>query len=117
VLAPSERYHEDRNHRRKTLTAWAGQRIAQVRRWLPDRFVVIVADRSYAALELLARCRQLSVTMITRLRLDAGLYETAPERKPGTFGRPRKKGDRQPTLEERLADPRTEWKRMRVSRW
>src|SRR5437868_678889 len=65
VLAPSERYHEARGQRHKTLTEWAGQMIAQVRRWLPDRLLVVVSDRSYAALELRDRCRQLSVTMIT----------------------------------------------------
>jgi hypothetical protein len=117
VLAPSERYHEDRGRRHKTLTEWAGQMIAQVRRWLPDRLLVIVSDRSYAALELLDRCRRLSATMVTRLRLDAGLYEPPPERKPGTLGRPRKKGDRLPTLQKRLTDPQTEWKRRTVSRW
>lgn len=117
VLAPSERYHETRGQRHKTLTEWAGQMIAQVRRWLPDRLLVIVSDRSYAALELLDRCRQLSVTMISRLRLDAGLYEPAPERGTGTIGRPRKKGERLPTLQERLTDPRTEWRRVTVSRW
>jgi hypothetical protein len=117
VLAPSERYHQERGLRHKTLTEWAGQMIAQVRRWLPDRFLVIVADRSYAALELLDRCRQLSAIMITRLRLDAGLYEPLSERKPGAFGRPRKKGERLPTLKERLTDPHTEWQRLTVSRW
>jgi hypothetical protein len=117
VLAPSERYHKERGQRHKTLTEWAGQMIAQVRRWLPDRLLVIVSDRSYAALELLDRCRHLSATMITRLRLDAGLYEPPPERTSGTFGRPRRKGNRLPTLQERLTDPRTEWKCMTVSRW
>lgn len=90
---------------------------AQVRRWLPDRVLVIVADSSYAALELLDRCRQLRVAMVTRLRLDAALYEPAPEREAGTIGRPRKKGKRLPTLKERLADPQTVWERATVSRW
>ena len=43
------------------------------RRWLPDRAIVVVADNTYAVLELLAFCIGLTspVTMITRLRLDA----------------------------------------------
>ena len=42
--------------------------ITQVRRWLPDRLLVVVADRSYAAIELLAVCAGLPepVSMITR---------------------------------------------------
>ena len=111
VLAPSERYHQERGMRHKKLTDWARQMIAQVRRWLPDRPMVVVADSSYAVLELLAACAVCAepVTMVTRLRLDAALYEPAPPREKGKKGAPRKKGERQPTLAERLADPQTDW--------
>src|SRR6266487_6787631 len=66
VLAPSERYHVERGQRHKKLTDWARQMIVQVRRWLPNRAMVVVADSSYAVLELLASCATLSipVTMI-----------------------------------------------------
>jgi len=56
VLAPSERYHEQRHERHKKLTDWARQLILQVRRWLPGRKLVVVADSGYAVLELLAAC-------------------------------------------------------------
>ena len=52
----------------------------------PQREIVAVADRAYASLKLLDRCRSLSnpITFITtRLRLDAALYESAPPRRPG----------------------------------
>jgi hypothetical protein len=48
------------------------------------------------------------LTFITRLRLDAALYEPAPARVPGKPGRNRKKGNRLPTLEEVLKNPDTE---------
>jgi hypothetical protein len=54
--------------------------------------------------------------VITRLRLDAALYAPAPDRAPGTVGRPRKKGARQPTLAERLQDAQTAWQALTV-RW
>ena len=113
VLAPSERYHAERQERHKKLTDWARQMILQVRRWLPGRRLVVVADGGYAVLELLAACRRLTnpVVMITRLRLDAALYDPAPPRKPGTNGRPRLKGERQPTLAARVVDPTTVWQR------
>ena len=44
VLAPSERYHQEHGLRHKKLTDWARQMIVQVRRWLPDRALVVVAD-------------------------------------------------------------------------
>ena len=117
VLAPSERYHAERQERHKKVTDWARQMILQVRRWLPDRKLVVVADSGYAVLELLAACAGLPnpVVMLTRLRLDAALYDPAPPREPGAKGRPRKKGERQPTLAARLVDPATAWQRCQVS--
>jgi hypothetical protein len=116
VLAPSERYHQERKMAHKTLTDHARQMIAQVRRWLPNRQIVVTADSSYAVLELLAACAGLAqpVTIVTRLRLDAALYEPAPPREPGTKGAPRKKGERQPSLAHQLSDPRTVWERHTV---
>src|SRR3954464_14968420 len=117
-LAPSERYHEERGQRQKTLPDWGRQMLLQLRRWLPDRYLVAVADSTYAALDLLAAGARLAhpVVVITRLRLDAALYDPAPARPPGTVGRPRKKGPRQPTLAERLEAPQTTWQAHTV-RW
>jgi len=118
VLAPSERYHQKRGMRHKTVSDWGRQMILQVRRWVPDRPLVVVADSAYAVLDLLARCQRLArpVAVVTRLRLDAALYDPPPERKKGTKGRPRRKGKRQPTLQARLTDPQIAWQRVTV-RW
>jgi hypothetical protein len=118
VLAPSERYHQERKMAHKKLTDWARQMITQVQRWLPNRAIVVLADSSYAVLELLAAATALPmpVSLITRLRLDAALYDPAPPRDKGTKGAPRKKGARQPTLAQRLTDPATVWKAVTV-RW
>jgi len=45
-----------------------------------------------------ASCPSRSPSFITRLRLDARLYEPVPSRKPGQIGRPLLKGKRLPTL-------------------
>ncbi len=85
ALAPSERYATKRGNRHKKLTDWAWQLLLLVlRRWHPERQVVAVAERTYASLKLLDRCQNLSrpVTFITRLRLDAALYQPAPPRRP-----------------------------------
>jgi hypothetical protein len=117
VLAPSERYHQELGKHHKQLTDWARQMISQVRQWLPERLLVVVADSSYAAIELLAACQRLStpVNLVTRLRLDAALYDPAPP-PAGRRGRPRLKGARQPTLAARLSDPATVWQEISV-RW
>ncbi|WP_052569332.1 hypothetical protein [Ktedonobacter racemifer] len=63
---------------------------------LPGRRLVVVAVNTYSVLELPACAAKMigPVVIVTRLRLDAALYEPAPVRKPGTFGRPCKKGAR-----------------------
>lgn len=119
ALAPSERHDRDRGRRHKTLPDWARQMLRQVRRWLPDRAIVVVADSGYAALALLARCARLlsPIAVVTRLRLDAALYDPAPPRRPGQLGRPRRKGARQPTLAARIADPATVWTATAIANW
>lgn len=117
ALAPSERYHQQRKLRHKTLPDWARQLIRQAQRWLPDRQLVVVADSTYATLDLLHATASLPtpVTMVTRLRLDAALYDPAPPRQAGQPGRPRKKGARQPPLAQRVSDPTTRWELLTVA--
>ena len=111
ALAPSERCHQRIGKPHKKITDWARRMILQLRRRLPNRRIVVVADSSYAALDLLHFCQSMTrpVTFIARLRLDAALYEPAPARVPGQMGRPRLKGQRLPTLRTLLDCPNTRW--------
>jgi hypothetical protein len=113
VLAPSERYYAKSPRVAKKLTDWGRQMLLQARRWLPDRLLVVVADSSFAVIELLWRMTQLAnpICMITRFRLDAALYEPPPPRPAGRKGRPRLKGARLPTLKKVAADDKTDWTR------
>ena len=119
ALAPSERYAAKRGRRHKKITEWAWQLLLLVRRWYPEREMVAVADRAYASLKLLERCRKLRnpITFITRLRLDAALYEPAAPRRPGQIGRSRLKGERLPNLSEVVEDPNTVWKPITIANW
>ncbi|MGO9743891.1 MAG: transposase [Roseiarcus sp.] len=116
VLAPSAGWSEAQGKRHKTLTDRARQAILQAKRWLPDRSVVVVADSSFAALELIAAVRD-HVCLITRLRLDASLFEPAPERQPGQRSRPPLKGKRLPKLSAVLTDRKTAWTRITMAEW
>jgi len=119
VLAPSERHDQGGGRRHKQLSDWARQALLLLRRWLPGRAIVVVADSGYAVIALLARCARLAqpVTIVTRLRLDAALYDPAPPRAPGQRGRPRVKGRRLPTLAARIADPTTAWTPVVIANW
>ncbi|MBM6583837.1 transposase [Microvirga sp. BT689] len=103
---PSERYACVRGHRHKLLTDWAGQMLIQVTRWPPEHRAIVVADMSYATIELLQAVRR-HLTVITRLRLDARLFDPPPARQPRQKGQPRVSGARRPTLAQRLNNPRT----------
>jgi hypothetical protein len=120
VLAPSERYAAQRGKRHKKITDWARQALLLLRRWWPEREIVAVADSAYASLRLLASCRRFlpkPVTFITRLRLDAALYDPAPPRRAGQMGRPRLKGERLPNLAVVAEDPSTVWASAMVDNW
>lgn len=119
VLAPSERYHQGCGQRHKKLTDWARQMLLLVRRWVPERALVVVTDSSFAVITLLWQLRQVSnpLCCITRLRLDAALYDPAPPRKPQQTGRPRLKGKRLPTLAHVLANSATCWQTGTVRGW
>jgi hypothetical protein len=116
TLAPSERYTRTQGRRHKLLTDRARQLLLLLARWLPTRQIIAVADSSYAVIDLLSAVRR-RLTVITRLRLDARLFDLPPLRRPGTKGRPRVSGARQPTLLQRLADPKTTWQRVTVTGW
>jgi hypothetical protein len=116
VLCPSERYDEQRGVRHRKLTDRARQAILLIARWLVGREIVVVADSSFSALDLLYAVKE-RVTVITRLRMDAALYEPAPERKKGQNGRPRKKGTRLPTLQQVADNPKTKWEKVLINNW
>jgi len=116
VLAPYERYAARRGKRHKKITEWAWQMLLVLRCHYPEREIVAVADGAYASLKLLDRCRKLSdpITFVTRLRLDAALYEPAPPRRPGQIGKPRLKGERLPNLSVMAEDPNTAWEPTKI---
>ena len=116
ALAPSQRYCEQQGKRHKKITDWARQMIFQLKRWLPNYALIVVADSSYAVIELLGAVRS-QVSFISRLRLDAALYDPAPCRPPGKRGPNRRKGKRQPTLKQRVQDTATQWQTLVVDQW
>lgn len=104
------------NKRHRTIVGWAMIMIDKVRRWQPDREIVLVGDGSYAAVALGHRCRRLKkpVKLVSRLRLDARLYDFPGPQPKSKRGPKPKKGARQPSLANRLADPKTPWQELEI---
>ena len=103
VMGLGQDRHFQNFHRVLNRDRWASRMLSKILfRLLVDAFVPKEAP--------------VVVGVVTRLRLDAALYDPPPERVPGTKGRPRRKGERQPALQARLRDPQTAWQRV-VARW
>ena len=116
ALAPSERYYAHKARTHKKLTDWARQLLLQLKRWLPQRHLIAVGDSSYSVIDLL-HALQGRVSLISRLRLDAALYEPVPVRLPGQVGRKRLKGKRLPTLAQLAGVGALSWQWLEVADW
>jgi hypothetical protein len=102
--------------RHRTLVDWAIIMIGKVRRWQPDREIVLAGDGTYAAVRLIRHCRRLKrpVKLVSRLRLDACLHDFPGPQPKAKRGPKPKKGTRQPSLAARLADPETRWQTLKI---
>lgn len=93
VLTKSEKRCKEHNERHKSPQKLAGQVVSLLRRWLPSRQLRLVVDAGYACSELVRQCIKHDVTLATRLRVNARLFELPPP-STGRRGRPRTKGKR-----------------------
>jgi hypothetical protein len=116
VLSLGKKTSAKLNKRHRTIVQWAEFMIGKVRRWQPDREIMLVGDGSYAAIVLVQRCQRLKkpVKLVSRLRLDARLFDFPSPQPKSKRGPKPKKGDRQPKLSQRLEDPETVWKKLKL---
>ena len=83
--------------------------VCLVRRWYPTRELLLVGDSAFAAARLGLTCREHGVRLVSRLLLNAQLYDPVPPQPKGKPGVKPKKGPRQPKLCDRLNDEATLW--------
>jgi hypothetical protein len=113
TLTPATSAKLGRRHR--TTPEYADVLVRLVRRWQPGREIVVVGDSAFAVVELGHTCRVRGMQLISRLVLNAQLYDPVPSRPATTPGVKPKKGPRQPKLCQRLSDPLTEWQTCEVT--
>jgi len=106
VLAPSKKSNEAVGRRHKTSLDWTRQMVILVSRWLRRQWI-LVGDGAYACMDLAVLCIKLNVVLISRLRLDAQLFEF-PVFEKKKLGRKPIKGKRI-QLKELLNDPTQVW--------
>jgi hypothetical protein len=117
VLATSEKTDQRQGRRHKTSIDWIRQMIRVVRGWLPTRQLVLVVDGGLAAVRLGLYCAAdtVGMTFVSRLRLDAALYDDPLPQPKGKRGKKPKKGPRQASLKSRLNNATTVWETHEVA--
>jgi hypothetical protein len=117
VLALGEKTSIQLNKRHRTIVQWTELMIDKVPRWQPDREITLLGDGSYAAIVLVQRCQRLKkpVKLVSRLRLDARLFDFPGSQPKSKRGPKPKKGKRQTKLSERLEDPETNWQKLKLT--
>jgi DDE superfamily endonuclease len=93
----------------RTIPQYAQVLVRLVRRWYPTRKLLLVGDSTFAAARLGHTCRERDVRLVSRLLLNAQLYDPVPPQPRGKPGVKPKKGPRQPKLSERRSDKATAW--------
>ncbi len=90
--------------------------VGRVRRWQPDREIIVVADSAYAAMKLVRLCLDLrpAVKLVSRLPMTAALHNLPSPQPASKRGPKPKKGARQPLLSDHLANPLTAWQQAEV---
>lgn len=116
IPAPSLAVSTILGARHRTLPERAARLVRLLRRWLPDRPIVLVGDSGFGVVELALACRQAKVTWVARMRMTAALYAPVPPQPTGKPGVKPKKGPRRPTPAQVLANPATPWGTIMV-RW
>jgi hypothetical protein len=96
----------------RTRHVLAAQALSRVRAWC-SKSIVLLADGAYANRSLVLPALDLGITMVSRLRSDARLYEPTPRRARGRRGRPSRHGPPLPKL-ARLARRGRGWRLVRV---
>jgi hypothetical protein len=111
VLEPSKKHDEQNKRQHKSTICWAGQMIGQVRRWVGKaRQLILVGDGGFAAGRLALNCIRHEVALVSRLKMNARLFDFPPERNPNKRGRMPLKGKRLVNFNQMLSLKKLPWK-------
>jgi hypothetical protein len=116
VLEFSKKCDEERKRRHKTTLRWTSQMIYQIRRWVgKTRQLILVGDGGFAAGQLALDCIRLEVSLVSRLKMNARLFDFPPERIPGKRGRTALKGVRLKNFKQMLLLEGLPWKEVEIT--
>ena len=114
VLAASKRANKARGRAHRTTIDWTCVMVRLVTRWI-KRAWILIGDGAYACIELGHQCNDRGVTLVSRLRLDANLYEAPLPVPAGRRGRKPVKGARVMSLKQQALDTSLAWQECDVN--
>ncbi len=108
VLAPSERYDQQRGRQHRKVLDKAAALVRLVRWWLPEHDIIVTGDGAYASNAFASYLHHFKrpVTLVSRFYLEAALYGEAYAI---PTGRPRVKGEKLPNPQHYVDDPASVW--------
>jgi len=114
LLAPSEKANKKVGKRHKTTVEWTILAVKTVSRRLSRAAWTLAGDGAYASVALAHACIACNVTLVSRLRLDARLFDFPGPQPEGKRGPKPKKGKRLPRLCEQAEDSELPWQEAEI---
>ncbi len=108
ILEPSERSDKAAKKQHKTTLRWTIQALQQIVRWLVETPIILVGDGGFACADLAWACLKHSVSLISRLKMNAGLYDFPYLNQAGR-GRKRLKGVKLVGFKQMIEMPDLGW--------
>jgi len=110
ILEPSKKSDKAAKRRHKSTIQWTVQMLKQVVRWLANTPIILVGDGGFACAELAWMCLKHKISLVSRLKINARLYDFPPPDEPGKRGRKRMKGTRLLSFKDMIGMPDLGWK-------
>lgn len=107
IPAPSPAVSATLGKPHRTLPDRAASLVRLLRRWVPDRTIILLGDSTFGVVELALACSRAHVTWVARMRMTAALYAPVPPQPKSKPGVKPKKGKRLPAPAHHLANPAT----------
>ena len=98
----------------RTRPQLAGEMIALLASWLPDRTIHVVGDSAYGG-KSISRNLPDRVHLTSPMVMNAALYDQPSKRRKGERGAPRKKGKRLPSPVELAKSKKVRWTKTRAT--
>jgi hypothetical protein len=114
VLEPSEKCNTKQGKRHKTTLDWSIQMVMQLARWAPTTPFILVGDGGFACAKLAWTCLKNNIALVSRLKMNARIYDFPEEVDPCKRGRRAKKGVRLISFKEMLKIEDLPWEQAEI---